>query len=98
MSSLVSQALFCQSGKSVQVKNKALALRNSQEHMNIEASLDKDAAARICGSGEKLNGQFTPILTSEGFLLKKAKCDSLRGHPKKCSVLLTACVAMAIPC
>ncbi|WP_159076550.1 hypothetical protein [Nodularia spumigena] len=38
MSTLVSQALFCQSGKSVKVKNKALALRNSNGRMNIEAS------------------------------------------------------------
>ncbi|KZL50415.1 hypothetical protein A2T98_07765 [Nodularia spumigena CENA596] len=49
VSTLVSQALFCQSGKSVQVKNKALALRNSKGYMNIEASSEVEAA-RICGS------------------------------------------------
>jgi len=90
VSYLVSQALFCQSGKSVQVKNKALALRNSKEHMKVKPI--------SCESSQKLNWQLTPMLTSDRFLLKKAKCDSLRGHRHQCSVLLTACVAMTLPC
>ncbi len=44
VSSLVPQELFCQSGKSGQGKNKALALRNGNGHMKTETS---------CGSSEK---------------------------------------------
>ncbi len=83
---LVSQALlFCQSGKSGQVNNKALALRISNGHMNIEASPEVDAA-RTCVFSEKLDSQLqTSVLPK-----KKQSAKIIR--------LLISCVAMAIPC
>lgn len=81
---LVSQALFCQSGKSGQVKNKALALRNSDEPMNIEASPDGDAA-RTCVFGQKLEHQLPTSVLS-----KKQSGKIIR--------LLITGVATTIPC
>lgn len=66
---LALQARFCQSGKSGQVKNKALALRNGNEHMNTEAS---------CTSSKKSEQRQTSFRTSVQCPPKKAKCKNHR--------------------
>ncbi len=57
-------ALFCQTGKSGQVNNKALTLRNSIGYIQTEAS---------CRSSEKLERRLTPIQTSKKCPPKEAK-------------------------
>ncbi len=65
--SLVSQALFCWSGTSGQVNNKALALRNSNGHMNFEEHVY---------SARRWHGGCRRSQLQKSVLPKKAKCKN----------------------